>query len=88
MIDNVTIARNNYFANREDGTVTFSEEQNHSSLITVFVLPSGKFRLGVKIEDYDVDTTNVFDLGFQYTELPNDNLLALYNSTIMPEIKK
>jgi hypothetical protein len=87
LIDNITIARNNYFANREDGTVTFSEEQNHSSLITVFVLPSGKFRLGVKIEDYDVDTANVFDLGFQYTELPNDNLLALYNSTIMPEIK-
>jgi hypothetical protein len=82
-----TINRNNYYLNREDGTVTFYKEQDHLSLITVFVLPSGTFRIGLKVEDYDDAVANVYDFGIQYSELPNGNSYDLFKSTTPPEIK-
>ena len=82
-----TINRNNYYLNREDGTVTFYKEQDHQALITVFVLPSGTFRIGLKVEDYDDAIANVYDFGIQYSELPNGNSYDLFKSTTSPEIK-
>lgn len=87
LLNGSEIARNNYYLNREDGTLTFYKEQDRTSLITVSVIPSGKFRIGAKIENYDDYTPNIYDFGLQYTTLPNDNIVARYNSTIMPEIK-
>lgn len=85
--NNTKINRNNYYANREDGTVTFYKEQDHTDLITVFVLPSGKFRIGLKVEDYDDSIANVYDFGLTYSELNNGNTYDLFKSTIMPEVQ-
>jgi len=85
--NNTKINRNNYYANREDGTVTFYKEQDHTDLITVFILPSGKFRIGLKVEDYDDSIANVYDFGLTYSELSNGNTYDLFKSTVMPEVQ-
>lgn len=87
LINGNQIARNTYYLNREDGTVTFYKEQSRKDLITVFIAPSGNFRIGVQILDYDDYVPNLYDFGLQYTTLPNDDVLAQYKSTLIPEIK-
>jgi len=83
---NDVIVRGSYFENREEGAVTFFNELERTDIVTVFVLPSGKFRIGLQIKNYDDDISNIYSFGLQYSTLNNQSVLSSYYNTTLPKL--
>ena len=83
---NGSIVRGGYFTNREMGTVTFTKELNFTDIVTVFVLPSNKFRVGVKISKYTNSTVDYQKFGLTYTSVANKEVELDFLSSPSPTI--
>ena len=81
---NGSITRGDYFLNREDGAVTFYNELERTDAVTVFVLPSNKFRIGVQLTEYDQSVTNTFGFALQYSTVKNANVFSSFVNTTQP----
>ena len=81
---NGSITRGDYFLNREDGAVTFYNELERTDTVTIFILPSNKFRIGVKITEYDLSVANVFGYALQYSTVKNADVFSAFVNTTQP----
>jgi len=81
---NGSITRGDYFLNREDGAVTFYNELERTDIVTIFILPSNKFRIGVKITEYDLSVANVFGYALQYSTVKNADVFSSFINTTQP----
>ena len=81
---NGSITRGDYFSNREDGAVTFYNELERTDIVTIFILPSNKFRIGVKITEYDLSVANVFGYALQYSTVKNADVFSSFINTTQP----
>jgi hypothetical protein len=84
---NGVIKRGGYFANNEEGTITFTKELSRTDIVTVFVQPSGKFRIGVEIENYSTSPVSISSCGLFYTTLANADLVFRSMNTLSPTIE-
>ena len=81
---NGSITRGDYFVNREEGAVTFYNELERTDIVTIFILPSNKFRIGVKITEYDLTVSNIFGYALQYSTVKNADVFSSFINTTQP----
>ena len=81
---NGSITRGDYFLNREDGAVTFYNELERTDTVTIFILPSNKFRVGVKITEFDNAASNIFGYALQYSTVKNADVFSSFLNTSQP----
>jgi hypothetical protein len=81
---NGSITRGDYFINREDGAVTFYNELERTDTVTLFILPSNKFRIGVQITEYDQTQANVLGYALQYSVVKNADVFSSFINTTQP----
>ncbi len=81
---NGTITRGDYFLNREDGAVTFYNELERTDTVTIFILPSNKFRIGVRITEYDQSQANILGYALQYSTVKNADVFSSFINTTQP----
>ena len=81
---NGSITRGDYFLNREDGAVTFYNELERTDTVTIFILPSNKFRIGVQITEYDQSQTNILGYALQYSTVKNADVFSSFVNTTQP----
>jgi hypothetical protein len=81
---NGSITRGDYFLDREDGAVTFYNELERTDTVTIFVLPSNKFRIGVEIKEYDQAVTNIYGYALQYSTVKNADVFSSFVNTTQP----
>ena len=81
---NGSITRGDYFLNREDGAVTFYNELERTDTVTMFILPSNKFRIGVQITEYDQTQANILGYALQYSVVKNADVFSSFINTTQP----
>lgn len=86
VLKNGVINRGNYFVNREDGAVTFVQELERTDIVTLFILPSNKFRIGLLVQDYDDAVANTYDFALQYSVVKNRNVFSSYLNSTLPNL--
>ena len=86
VLKNGVINRGNYFINREDGAVTFVQELERTDIVTFFILPSNKFRIGLLVQDYDDAVANTYDFALQYSVVKNRNVFSSYLNSSLPNL--
>jgi len=83
---NNSIVRGNYFANNENGTITFKKELERTDVVTVYIQPSSKFRIGVEIVNYSDVPVDIKNFGLMYTTQNSTNLQQLLSQSDPPYI--
>ena len=94
VLKNQQIVRGGYWLNPDEGTVTFTKELELSDIVSVFILHSEYYRVGVEIKNYDPSVDNlgnplpidIRNFGLFYTTLENPSLLSEYNETLAPYV--
>ena len=86
VLKNSSIVRGGYFENRESGTITFTQEQNDTDKITVYVAPSEKFRVGIQIKNYTNVSLGLLQFGLTYTTIANSDLENSFVNSPSPTI--
>ena len=87
VLSNGAIVRGGYSVAPEEGTITFTREQERTALITVYVQPPAIYRVGVDVLSYDGSQPVVLDnFGMEYTTRKNTNLLYLAANTPTPSV--
>ena len=81
---NGSITRGDYFLDREDGVVIFYNELERTDTVTVFILPSNKFRIGVEIKEYDQSVANIYGYALQYSTVKNADVFSSFVNTTQP----
>jgi len=84
---NGVIVRGGWFANNEEGVVTFTKERSRTDIVTVFVQPSGQFRIGAEVKNYSSTPVNISKCGLFYTSRSNTNLFFRMMNTPVPTIE-
>ena len=85
---NGNIKRGGFFLNNAEGTATFKKELQDTDLVTVFIQSSSQYRVGVEIQNYDINNDVALDnFGLIYSTSTNLPVLSHYNQTAPPFVK-
>lgn len=84
---NGSIVRGGWHISYEDGTITFDKERENTDIVTVFVVPSGVYRIGAELKNYDDSEVNLVNYSLFFSTVNNSSLLYKLNNTPSPIIK-
>ena len=85
---NNKIVRGTYRLNRENGRIIFNSKQEESDIVTIFVLQSSSYKIGMKVTKYVSSASNAYNFGFTKTTAPNSDVYSQYLNTTIPSIRK
>lgn len=83
---NNEIVRAGYILNKSKGAVIFKKHLSENDVVSLFVKHPNKFRLGLRVTNYDSNFNDIYKFGLQYTTLNNLNKVEEKNSTSRPYI--
>lgn len=83
---NNEIQRSNYNLNNSNGSIVFKKTLSSNDVVTLFVKHPSKFRIGMKIKNYNSSFTDKYKFALQYTTLKNLNKVEEKNATSKPYI--
>ena len=84
---NNEIVRTNYVLDRLNGSVIFSDNLNDSDIVTIYIQFPNKFRIGIRVEDYEAVIAHQYDFSLQYTTAKNLDKVAELKSVSKPYLK-
>jgi hypothetical protein len=84
---NNEIVRGGYKLDRYDGKIIFDTNKSSSDIITVFILQSSDYRLGLKVETYASTASSTYNFEFTQNSVPNSNVYSHYLNTNIPSLK-
>lgn len=84
---NNLLVRQNYWLDSTSGIVTFNRELEPTDIVCLYILHSGKFRVGLEVTSYDeTNLVTLNNLGLYFTEITNSSLLTLYANAPIPQL--
>ena len=84
---NNEIIRGGYKLDRYNGKIIFDINKSASDIITVFILQSSTYRLGLKVETYLSTASSTYNFEFTKNTVPNLNVYSHYLNTNIPSLK-
>jgi hypothetical protein len=87
VLSNNEIVRGEYKLDRYDGRIIFDTNKSASDIITVFILQSSTYRLGLKVETYSSTASTTYNFEFTHNTVPNLNVYSHYLNTNIPSLK-
>ena len=84
---NNEIVRGGYKLDRYDGKIIFDTNKSSSDIVTVFILQSSTYRLGLKVETYASTASSAYNFEFTQNSVPNLNVYSHYLNTNIPSLK-
>lgn len=84
---NNEIVRTNYILNRLNGSVIFDNYLTDEDVVTIYIQFPNKFRIGIKVKDYDAVVAHQYNFALQYTTAKNLDKVAELKSVSKPYLK-
>jgi hypothetical protein len=84
---NNEIVRGGYKLDRYDGKIIFDTNKSSSDIVTVFILQSSTYRLGLKVETYSSAASTTYNFEFTKNTVSNLNVYSHYLNTNIPSLK-
>jgi hypothetical protein len=84
---NNEIVRGGYKLDRYDGKIIFDTNKSATDIITLFILQSSTYRLGLKVETYSSTASTTYNFEFTHNTVSNSNVYSHYLNTNIPSLK-
>lgn len=84
---NNNIVRGGYKLDRYNGKIIFDTDRSSSDIITLFILQSSNYRLGLKVETYSSTASTTYNFEFTHSGKANSNVYSHYLNTNIPSLK-
>ena len=84
---NNEIVRGGYKLDRYDGKIIFDINKSLSDIVTIFILQSSTYRLGLKVETYSSTASTTYNFEFTKNTVSNLNVYSHYLNTNIPSLK-
>ena len=87
VLENNQIVRGGYKLDRYDGKVIFDTNKSSNDIVTIFILQSTSYRLGLKVKTYSSTASTSYNFEFTHNTVANSNVYSHYLNTNIPSLK-
>jgi hypothetical protein len=84
-VDNL-IVRGGYKLDRKNGRIIFSKSRKSSEIVTISVVPSSAYRIGLRVDKYNSSASELYDFSFVHSSANNTDSYARYVNTFIPNV--